>query len=143
MVGSLAEEAESRGAIIIMAGNKGIGARQMEKHLTGRNTVIAKSELLKRVKEAVLESAPKAEVILYGSRARGTARSDSDWDFLILLPGPVSKKLELEIKDRLYDIELETDTVLTSIIRSKQEWLSKRYKVVPLRQEIEKDGIVV
>ena len=115
----------------------------MEKHLTGRNTVIAKSELLKRVKEAVLELAPKAEVILYGSRARGTARSDSDWDFLILLPGPVSKKLELEIKDRLYDIELETDTVLTSIIRSKQEWLSKRYKVVPLRQEIEKDGIVV
>ncbi len=115
----------------------------MEKHMMERDTVIDGSELLKRVKEAVLELAPEAEVILYGSRARGTARRDSDWDFLILLPGPVSKELEMTIKDRLYDIELETDTVLTSIIRSKQEWLSKRYEVVPLRREVEKDGIAV
>ncbi len=115
----------------------------MEKHVVERNTVIDRNELLKRVKEAVLELAPKAEVILYGSRARGTARRDSDWDFLILLPGPVSKELETEVKDRLYDIELETDTVLTSIIRSKQVWRSKRYEVVPLRREVEKDGIAV
>ena len=108
-----------------------------------RDTVINGSKLLKRMKEAVLELAPKAEVILYGSRARGTARSDSDWDFLILLPGPVSKELEMKIKDRLYDIELETDTVLTSIIRSKQVWLSKQYEEVPLRREVEKDGIAV
>ena len=133
--------------VIIMAGNDGegkrSGERQMEKHMMERDTVIDGSELLKRVKEAVLELAPEAEVILYGSRARGTARRDSDWDFLILLPGPVSKELEMAIKDRLYDIELETDTVLTSIIRSKQEWLSKRYEVVPLRREVEKDGIAV
>ncbi|NPA91137.1 MAG: nucleotidyltransferase domain-containing protein [Chloroflexi bacterium] len=115
----------------------------MEKHGMERDTVVNESKLLKRVKEAVLELAPKAEVILYGSRARGTAHRDSDWDFLILLPGLVSKELEMEIKDRLYDIELETDTVLTSIVRSKQVWLSKRYEVLPLRQEVEKDGIVV
>jgi len=108
-----------------------------------KDTVVEGSELLERVKEAVLELAPEAEVILYGSRARGTARRDSDWDFLILLPGPVSKELEMEIKDRLYDIELETDTVLTSIIRSKEVWLSKQYEVVPLRREVEKDGIAV
>jgi len=115
----------------------------MEKRMVDRDTMIEASELLKRVKEAVLESAPNAEVILYGSRARGTASRDSDWDFLILLPGPVSKALEREIKDRLYDIEVETDTVLTSIIRSKEVWLSKRYEVVPLRREVEKDGIAI
>jgi len=61
------------------------------------------------------------------------------------LLGPVSKKLELgmEIKSYLYNIELETDIVLTNIIRSKQVWLSKRYEVVSLRHEVEKDGIVV
>ncbi len=105
--------------------------------------MISRSELLKRVKTAVRTLEPEAEVILYGSRARGTARADSDWDFLILLPGPVDKTLEIRIKRRLYDIELETDTVLNSIIRSKQEWLSRQYEVVPLRQEVERDGIAV
>ncbi len=104
---------------------------------------IRQSEFLKRVKTAVQALEPGAEVILYGSRARGTARADSDWDFLILLPGQVDKTLELQIKRRLYDIELETDTVLSSIIRSKQQWLSRQYEVVPLRQEVERDGIAV
>ena len=82
---------------------------------------VEKSELLKQVKTAVLTLAPNAEIIMYGSRARGTARTDSDWDFLILLPASQDKTLENQIKDRLYDVELETDTVLSSIIRSKQE----------------------
>ena len=102
-----------------------------------------KSELLQRVKTAVQSLAPTAEIILYGSRARGTARADSDWDFLILLPAPRNNVVETQIKDRLYDIELETDTVLSSVIRSKQEWRSPRYAVLPLRQQIEKDGVLL
>lgn len=104
---------------------------------------IERDDLLKRVKTAVRALVPGAEIILYGSRARETARSDSDWDFLILLPTPVDRSTKMQIKDCLYDIELETDTVLSSIIRSKQEWLSERYAAIPLRQEVEKDGIVV
>ena len=103
----------------------------------------AKDALLKRVKATVTALAPDAKVILYGSRARGTERPDSDWDFLILLDGPVDKTLEVQIKDGLYDIELETNTVLSSIIRSESEWLSTRFEVTPLRQEIERDGIAV
>ena len=105
--------------------------------------VISRKELLKRVKATVQALVPEAEIILYGSRARGTALADSDWDFLILLPEQVDKVLEMQIKDRLYDIELETGEVLSSIIRSKREWLSKRYEIIPLRKEIERDGIVV
>ena len=104
---------------------------------------IGRKELLKRVKDAVYSLSPDAEIILYGSRARGTARSDSDWDFLILLPSPGDKMLEEKIKDCLYDIELETDSVLSSIIRSRQEWQSSRYSVIPLRQQVESDGVVV
>jgi len=37
--------------------------------------------------------------------------------------------------------EDETDTVLSSIIRSQQEWRSAQYAVMPLRQQIEKDGV--
>lgn len=104
---------------------------------------IKRSVLLKRVKTAIRALSPAAEIILYGSRARGTAKADSDWDFLILLPSSDDKMLGAQIKDRLYDIEVETDTVLSSIIRSKQEWMSERYAVVPLRQQVESDGIAV
>ncbi|MEA2007757.1 MAG: nucleotidyltransferase domain-containing protein [Chloroflexota bacterium] len=102
-----------------------------------------RSLLLKRVKTAVQTLSPTAEIILYGSRARDTARADSDWDFLILLSSAGDKMLEEKIKDCLYDIELETDTVLSSIIRSKQEWMSARYAVIPLRQQIESHGVAV
>ena len=108
-----------------------------------RSIAIDRDALLRKVKEAVLELVPDAEVILYGSHARGTARTDSDWDFLILLPRPADTELETQIRDRLYDIELETDTLLSSIIRSRQEWFSKQYEVLPLRREVERDGIPV
>ncbi|MCR4826365.1 MAG: nucleotidyltransferase domain-containing protein, partial [Bacteroidales bacterium] len=45
------------------------------------------SELMRdSIKANVLEVNPNAEVWLYGSRARGTAREDSDWDVLVLTP---------------------------------------------------------
>lgn len=104
---------------------------------------IERKELLKRVKSVVQKLSPEAEIILYGSRATGTARADSDWDFLILVPSLEDKKLEAEIKDSLYEVELETDTVLSSIVRTKQEWMSSRYAVVPLRQQVENYGVPV
>jgi len=105
--------------------------------------ITRKSPLLKEIKKAIQTLSPSAEIILYGSRAKGTARADSDWDFLILLPSTGNKMLEAQIKDTLYDIELERDAVLSSIIRSKKEWMSARYAVMPLRQQIESYGIVV
>lgn len=44
---------------------------------------IQPEEILKRVKQAVRELDPEAEIVLYGSRARGEAGRESDWDFLI------------------------------------------------------------
>jgi len=102
---------------------------------------INNDDLLKKVKEAVHNVVPKAEIILYGSHARMTAKEESDWDFLILLPANVESAKKEQIKDCLYDLELETDTVISSLIRSKQEWMSTRYSVIPIYQQIEKDGI--
>ncbi len=43
-----------------------------------------------------------AEVILYGSRARGDERTDSDWDILILTDYPADLTTEQRFRDRLY-----------------------------------------
>ena len=43
-------------------------------------------QTLSRIREMAQHSIPKnGRAILYGSRARGNARPDSDWDILILL----------------------------------------------------------
>ncbi len=42
--------------------------------------------MMQRIKQNVLEVDPQAEVWLYGSRARGTANEESDWDVLVLTP---------------------------------------------------------
>ena len=45
-------------------------------------------EVTRRIKEKIMEKDPTAEVILFGSHARGDANKDSDWDILILVNIP-------------------------------------------------------
>ncbi len=47
--------------------------------------MISETEILSRIKRTVLDREPSAKIYLYGARARGDARRDSDWDLLILL----------------------------------------------------------
>ncbi len=60
-----------------------------------------------KVKELVKATDPEAEVFLFGSRARGDAREDSDWDILILTPKAVTLKVEQEFRPNLFEVELE------------------------------------
>ncbi|MFP4622537.1 MAG: nucleotidyltransferase domain-containing protein [Bacteroidales bacterium] len=59
---------------------------------------------------------PKAEVILYGSRARGDEHSESDWDILFLTDYPVDRETENKFRDKLYDLELETGEPLSIFV---------------------------
>ncbi len=101
------------------------------------------TNLLRRVQEEVYSVAPDAEIILYGSRARGDAGQISDWDLLILVNQPLDRDLVAKIRDNLYDLELETDTVFSSIIRSQRDWHSERYSVLPLKQIVEREGVLL
>jgi predicted nucleotidyltransferase len=58
------------------------------------------SQLIRRTIDSI---DPKAEVILYGSRARGDEHADSDWDILILTDYPVDLETENKFRDKLYD----------------------------------------
>jgi predicted nucleotidyltransferase len=102
-----------------------------------------REEILRKVKEAVLQLETSADVILYGSRARDDYREYSDWDFLILLDGQIDTKRIDRIRYALYEIELNTDQIISSIVRSREEWDSPRYSVVPLHRNIEREGISI
>lgn len=99
------------------------------------------STLPRRISKAVKRIEPTAEVLLYGSRARGDAGPESDWDILVLLDGEVGRSRESAVVRRLYDLSVETDAVLVAIVHSKQEWDSALYKAMPFRQNVSREGI--
>lgn len=84
------------------------------------------SEILSRIKKTVLEREPTAKIYLFGSRARGEAKADSDWDLLILLNQEnITHAIEDTIRNPLYDVELEAGEVFSAIIYPEKEWFRK------------------
>ena len=96
-----------------------------------------------RIKEAVQVVEPSAQIILYGSRARGDAQPDSDWDLLILLDGVVDLARERAVWHRLYPIELDLEEVLCPVVLSRQDWGRALYRAMPFHQTVDRDGIVL
>ena len=54
-----------------------------------------------------------ADIILYGSRARGDAYQESDYDLLILTDNIANMEKEDIIRRQLFPIEIETGAVIT------------------------------
>ncbi len=93
------------------------------------------------IKSRIQKKNPLAEIILFGSRARGQATKDSDWDILILLnQSNVSRAVESEYRNELYEIELEINEPISTFVFSKKDWKQK-YSMTPFYQNIEKEGI--
>ena len=101
-----------------------------------------KSQIRRYIREYVNSVDSTAEVILYGSRARGDERADSDWDILILTNYPVDLAIEEKFRDKLYDLELEIDEPLSVFIYSKNEW-QRRQRITPFYRNVNKEGIAL
>ncbi len=100
-----------------------------------------RNELIRQIRLAVHEVEPGAEIILYGSRSRGDALLESDWDFLILVDGPLDDKRTDRVRHRLYEVEWETGEVISSIVRDREEWNSDLFQAMPFNQRIRQEGI--
>jgi predicted nucleotidyltransferase len=83
-----------------------------------------------------------AQAIIFGSRARGDARKDSDWDILILTDYPVTMKIEDDFRDQLFELEIETNQTLSIFIYQKSDW-NTRHKITPLYANIQKEGVML
>ena len=98
-------------------------------------------ELVLGVKNTVRAFDPNAQVVMFGSHARGDARQDSDYDFLILLHQPVDFQLKRKVLDQLYEVELQTGCIIGALIENIEDWQMMEYS--PIFSEIELEGVAV
>ena len=84
-----------------------------------------------------------AVIILFGSRARGDAAEDSDYDLLIVSDVPATLENEDRFRRALYDLQLETGAVITVILVNRADWETPLYKAMPLHQNITREGITL
>ncbi|HVZ46351.1 MAG TPA: nucleotidyltransferase domain-containing protein [Ramlibacter sp.] len=105
-------------------------------------TRAAVSAFLKKASAAL----PVQHAILYGSRARGDARPDSDADVAVILPqesGPDSiVNAQMQLSDLAYDVLLDTGIRVSPLPIWQSEWDHPKDSPNPrLLANIRREGI--
>jgi len=103
----------------------------------------ADADLLQRCKQAIRRVVPDADVILFGSRARGDAAGDSDYDLLVLVDCPVTGALRERLISVIFPLELESEAVLTAIPYSRDLWNSELHRATPFHQNVDQEGVLL
>ena len=104
------------------------------------------AETVKAFLDKVAAKFPLLGAILYGSRARGEFKPDSDADVVVLLSGRHGKFMsaKMELSDIAFDVMLDTGIRVEALPVWEDEWSDPDgYRNPSLLRNIERDGIVV
>lgn len=80
------------------------------------------------------------QVLLFGSRARGDAQEDSDYDMLVIVDQrtPELRNQILEIETRLMD---RYGALVATVLQSEEEW--RQAQGLPLARNIAREGMAL
>lgn len=87
------------------------------------------------------EQFPVEQVILFGSKARGTSDAESDIDLLLLTSRKPHRREKEAITKALFQLELAYEVVISTLVVSTADWKEGLYQVLPIHDEIERDGV--
>ena len=95
------------------------------------------------IKQNVHEIDNTAQVWLYGSRARGEAREDSDWDVLVLSQkDKLTFKEEEKFMDHICELMVKTGQAIQLFAYGMKDWHS-RHSNTPFYKNIQADAILL
>ncbi len=89
--------------------------------MAARDSVVD-DPVLDRVIDRIRSVAEPEQIVLFGSRARGTVRPESDYDLLVIARVPHRRRAAQAIYEALYGIEAPVDVVVVTpedVIRLK------------------------
>ncbi len=101
------------------------------------------SDIIASIRDTAIAAMPKAtKVILFGSRARGDAKNDSDWDLLIVID-----KEHIEENDRqqytypFWELGWQLNSMIHPILYTAKDWQAR--KGSPFYNNVESEGIQI
>jgi predicted nucleotidyltransferase len=83
------------------------------------------------------------QVILFGSKARGTSDQYSDIDLLLIGPTLLHWREEKAIVEILFQVGQEFDVIFSPLFASSEDWEGGIFRQFPIYQEILKEGASV
>jgi predicted nucleotidyltransferase len=100
-------------------------------------------QLLERFKTALLEHAvPLHDVILFGSRARGDADPDSDYDVLVVVE-QLNHSIQTTISRCAWEVGFTECLVIVPVVVTKAEIEQTPFRSSLLMQAIREEGITI
>lgn len=97
-------------------------------------------EVLNSISTMVHRSEPTAKVLLFGSRARGDAHPDSDWDVMVLLNDASASK-KWEVSGDLFRLGWDLEKMISPIVYTQSEWEKRNF--TPFYKNVMHDGIEI
>jgi uncharacterized protein len=99
------------------------------------------SKALHVIKKRVMDLFDVVDFVLFGSVARGEADEESDLDLMIVVSQPLSRTKRHEITDIVFEVNLEFSTNFSTLVVDQESWSTGMLSVLPLKDEIAKNGI--
>lgn len=105
--------------------------------------VLAENErrAIKAAAEVLRSQLPVADIVLFGSKARGDSDPDSDIDLLVLTERRLDRQEEQAMGRSLFDIGLRFDVVFGPLTVDAREWQEGMHSVLPIHAEVEREGV--
>ncbi|MBN2385146.1 nucleotidyltransferase domain-containing protein [bacterium] len=110
---------------------------------TDRLTYLEPNEIsaLDELTQALADSWPGIQSILFGSKVSGNADSESDLDVLILFPGALEQAIRQKIVHLIFELNLRFNTNISPVVLSLDEWMESPLTILPFHATIEREGV--